>query len=258
MKIHQIRNATILIDYADQRILVDPMLMPRHTLPPLRLFKYRERNPAVDLPENAEALLNRATHCLITHFQKGHFDHLDKAAVKWLRNQALPVLCTERDAEVLAKKGLLTKPLRRDFAQTQHFLNGAVQLTPCRHGRGLVGLLMEHGVGYFIRIPGEPSLLVTGDTLLTPELRDFVKTHQPDVVVAPAGGARFDIGGDIIMNANDMVELANLTPGKIVANHLGAISHCPVTRADVTQLARQTGLHDRIFAPADGETLVFD
>lgn len=256
MKIHQIRNATILIDYGDARLLIDPMFMDKHTLPPLRLFRYRERNPAVGLPDNAEALLGRATHCLITHFRKGHFDHLDKAAVKWLRNRDLPVFCTPRDAGILAKKGLRTKPLRRDYTQAQTFLSGTIHMTPCRHGRGLVGLFMEHGVGYFIRMPGEPSLLVTGDTILTPELRAFVKAHEPDVIVAPAGGARFDIGGEIIMNGMDMVELAKLTPGTIIANHIGAISHCPVTRAEVEQLARRTGLQDRIHAPADGETLV--
>ncbi|MEL7256959.1 MAG: MBL fold metallo-hydrolase [Pseudomonadota bacterium] len=254
MKIHQVRNATILVDYGNVRLLVDPMLMDKHTLPPLRLFRYRKRNPAVGLPKNAAETLSRATHCLITHFQKGHFDHLDKAAVKWLRGQSLPVFCVPRDADLLAKKGLRVMPLERIYSEPQRFHNGTIQLTPCRHGRGFAGMFMEHGVGYFIRMPGEPSLLVTGDTILTPELRAFVKTHEPDVVVAPAGGARFDIGGEIIMNARDMVELAKLTPGTIIANHMGAIGHCPVTRSDVTQLARQTGLQDRIFAPADGGT----
>lgn len=258
MKIHQIRNATILIDCGDLRLLVDPMLMDKNTLPPLRLFKRRGRNPVVALPENARALLDQATHCLITHFRKGHFDHLDKAAVKWLRERELPVLCTPGDADVLAKKGLRTMPLKRSFAEPQDLLGGTIQLTPCRHGKGLVGLFMEHGVGYFIRLPGEPSVLVTGDTILTPQLAAFVLSHKPDIVVAPAGGARFDIGGKIIMDAGDMVALAKLTPGKIVANHIGAISHCPVSRADVEQCARQAGLQGRIFAPADGEALAFE
>ncbi|WP_300064516.1 hypothetical protein [uncultured Roseobacter sp.] len=60
------------------------------------------------------------------------------------------------------------------------------------------------------------------------------------------------------MNANDMVELARLTPGRIIANHLGAISHCTVTREDVEQRVLQAGLQHRIYAPADGETLEFN
>ena len=116
------------------------MLMDKHALPPLRLFKYRERNPAVALPENAKMVLDRATHCLITHFQKGHFDHLDKVAVKWLRGRDLPVFCTPRDADVLARKGLRAMSLNCNYAQDQVFLGGTIQLTPCQHGRGLVGI----------------------------------------------------------------------------------------------------------------------
>lgn len=257
MKIHQVRNATILVNFGKVRLLVDPMFMGRHTLPPLRLFKHRGRNPAVALPKNADELFESATHCLITHFQKGHFDHLDQAAVKWLRSRSLPVICTPRDAEVLAKKGLNVRPLEHDIAKAQDFLGGTIQTTRCKHGRGLVGLFMEHGVGYFIQMPGEPSLLLTGDTILTSELKSFLRMHQPDVVVAPAGGARFDVGAKIIMDAQDMVELAGLTSGTIVANHIGAISHCPVTRADVSRAAEHTGMQKRIIAPADGMCLTF-
>lgn len=258
MKIHQIRNATILVDFGDIRLLVDPMFMDKNTLPPLRIFKHRARNPAVALPANAHAAFESATHCLITHFQKGHFDHLDRVAAKWLRSRSLPVICTPRDSQVLARKGLNTQPLHGDHALVQNFFGGTIQTIPCTHGRGFAGLLMEHGVGYYIRMPKAPSLLLTGDTVLTPDLEAFLRVHQPDVVVAPAGGARFDLGREIIMNAQDMVALAQLTPGTVIANHIGAISHCPVTRGDVLQAAEQAGMSDRILAPADGTTLTFE
>nr|WP_295768709.1 hypothetical protein [Rhodoferax sp.] len=54
------------------------MLAPQGALPPLRLLDgKRLRNPTVDLPAQAEVALDRVTHCLITHCQKGHFDHPD-------------------------------------------------------------------------------------------------------------------------------------------------------------------------------------
>ena len=37
MKIHQLRNATLVLEYRQARVLVDPMLAPRGALPPLRL-----------------------------------------------------------------------------------------------------------------------------------------------------------------------------------------------------------------------------
>ncbi|WP_256667310.1 MBL fold metallo-hydrolase [Pseudomonas sp. ANT_J28] len=94
MKIRQIRNATIILEFGLTRILVDPMLAPKGALPPLRLFGARLRNPLVDLPESTANALESVTHCLITHCQKGHFDHLDRAATRWLREKQIPVICT--------------------------------------------------------------------------------------------------------------------------------------------------------------------
>ncbi|MEM1078905.1 MAG: hypothetical protein AAGI09_10295 [Pseudomonadota bacterium] len=80
---------------------------------------------------------------------------------------------------------------------------------------------------------------------------------MPDIIVAPAGGARFDLGGEIIMNAADMGELVKLTPGTIIATHMGAISHSPVACKDVAEAARDAGMATRILAPEDGALMVF-
>jgi hypothetical protein len=117
---------------------------------------------------------------------------------------------------------------------------------------------MEHGVGYFITMPSEPTLFLTGDTLLTDNVRKIAQTQSPDVIVAPAGGARFDLGGEIIMNADDICSLAQLTKGTVIANHLEAISHCPVSRHDILAVARAAELVGRIIAPRDGEAVIFE
>lgn len=99
MKIQQLRNATIIVEIGANRVLIDPMLAPRHALPPLRLSGTRQRNPLVALPDVAGPALESVTHCLITHCQRGHFDHLDRAAKRWLRERRIPVFCTPHDAE---------------------------------------------------------------------------------------------------------------------------------------------------------------
>ncbi|MEM1078904.1 MAG: hypothetical protein AAGI09_10290 [Pseudomonadota bacterium] len=86
------------------------------------------------LRETAAAILARVTPCLITHFHKGHFDHLDPAVMHWLRSRALPVVCTPRDAVVLAKTGLRTLPLYGDPSSPQAFFEGSIRTTPCTHG----------------------------------------------------------------------------------------------------------------------------
>ncbi|MES2581363.1 MAG: MBL fold metallo-hydrolase [Pseudomonadota bacterium] len=256
MQITQLRNATLIVHMGDRHILVDPMLAPQGALPPLRLLDgKRLRNPTVDLPAQASAALAQVTHCLITHCQKGHFDHLDGFGKMWLRDTQLPVICTPHDAVYLRKRGLNVQALPEGHEEPKPFFEGRIRTVRCTHGEGVVGRMMEHGVGYFIEMPGEPSLYLAGDTILTPRVRAFVSQHQPDVSVVPAGGARFDIGGDIIMGVDDVTAFTQLSTGTVVANHLEAISHCPVTRTDLLAAARRSGVHTRLLVPADGQTL---
>lgn len=257
MKITQLRNATVILEIGESRILVDPMLAPQDALPPLKFIGGRQRNPIVVLPEATDAMLDTVTHCLITHCQKGHFDHLDRPGKRWLRERKIPVICTPHDGLYLNKRGLNVVPLPENHHGPVPFLGGSISTVPCLHGTGLVGRFMEHGVGYLIEIPGEPSLYLSGDTILTPELRDFLARRQPQVCLVPAGGARFDIGSEIIMGIDDVIEVVRTVTGAVVANHMEALGHCPVTRAELTDAARRAGVAERLHIPADGETLAF-
>lgn len=257
MKITQLRNATAVIEIGDYRILVDPMLAPKDALPPLKFFGQRQRNPVVDLPLMTELVLESVTHCLITHCQKGHFDHLDRAGKHWLRSRQIPVICTPHDADHLRRRGLKVSPLRESHREPQAFLGGQIRTVPCTHGRGMVGMLMEHGVGYFIDMPGEPSLYLSGDTVLTDEVRKFLARFQPQISLVPAGGARFDVGDEIIMGIDEVTEFTQVSRGIVVANHLEALSHCPVKRTELRSAAIRAGVGDRLRVPEDGEKLEF-
>jgi L-ascorbate metabolism protein UlaG (beta-lactamase superfamily) len=258
MRITQLRNATVIVHAGQHHILVDPMLARKDALPPLRLLDgQRLRNPTVELPDNADAALRDVTHCLITHCQKGHFDHLDRAGKAWLRERRVPVTCTPHDSAWLTKRGLNVQPLGAGIGEPQPFLGGTIRTVRCTHGRGLVGAVMEHGVGYLIELPGEPGVYLSGDTVLSDEVRQFVLRHQPQVCVVPAGGARFDVGGDIIMGVDEVIGFARIARGAVVANHLEALSHCPVRRDDLRQAADKAGLGGRLLIPADGETMEF-
>ena len=258
MHITQLRNATIIIHSGAHHILVDPMLAAKNALPPLRVFDgKRLRNPLLDLPASAGEALEQVTHCLITHCQKGHFDHLDRDGKRFLRERAIPVTCSARDAPYLAQRGLSVRPLASGSGTWQPFLGGTIDTVPCTHGHGVVGALMEHGVGYLIRLPGEPTLYLAGDTTLSQAVRETVERHQPDICVIPAGGARFDIGGEIIMGPDEVLAFARLARGVVVANHLEALSHCPPTRAALAAAAQTAGLGARLRIPVDGETLGF-
>lgn len=260
MKITQIRNATILLEFESEGksigLLVDPMLAKRGAMPAFKYFGGSvRRNPTIDLPNNTPELLQRVTHGLITHCQRAHVDHLDRAGTKFLRDGKIPVFCMPRDTSFLAARGLSTQPLRGK--QTQPFFHGQIAPIPCVHGRGWVGHLMEHGYGYFIDLPGEPSVYIAGDTVLTDEVRLCLTQRQPRVAILPAGGARFDLGAEIIMCTADVLDACALTTGIVVANHLEALDHCPTTRTELTVAAVQAGLIGRLLIPDDGAEIKF-
>jgi L-ascorbate metabolism protein UlaG (beta-lactamase superfamily) len=260
MKITQIRNATVLLEFEASgksiALLVDPMLAPRGALPTLKyLGGNRQRNPLVDLPSCAPQLLGRVTHGLITHCQRGHFDHLDRAGKQFLRTAGVPVFCMPRDERYLDARGIVTQAL--SSSETQPFFHGQITPIACVHGRGVIGRLMEHGHGYFIELPGEPSVYIAGDTLLTDEVRHCLRERMPHVAILPAGGARFDLGGDILMDGSDILEACALTSGFVVANHLEALDHCPTSRAQLVADAARAGFTDRLHVPDDGATLEF-
>ena len=158
MKITQLRNATIVLEFSARGepvvLLVDPMLAPRGGLPRLRfLGGAGRRNPLVDLPPAAAPLLGRVTHALVTHCQRGHFDHLDGAGRHFLRARDTPVLCSPHDAAWLAARGLRAEPLHG--AGRQPFFDGRATPVPCAQGTGWVGRLLALGFGWFFVMPGE-------------------------------------------------------------------------------------------------------
>lgn len=260
MKITHIRNATLLLEFQseghDIGLLIDPMLAPQATPPSLKYFGVqRRRNPLVGLPGNTAELLSRTSHCLITHCQRGHFDHLDGAGKQFLRNSGIPAICMPRDDAYLSARGIVSRPLSGN--QTQPFFHGHITPIPCTHGRGFIGSLMEHGHGYFIDLPGEPSVYIAGDTLLTEPVRRCLIQRQPQVSILPGGGARFDLGAKILMDGEDVLEASLLTSGIIVVNHLQALDHCPTTRAKLNAAAASAGVMERLHVPADGESLDF-
>ena len=85
MKIQQIRNATIIIEYAGKRFLVDPVLGEKGSFAPFPFSHHQElRNPLHDLPMKSEEIVNNIDCVLLTHL---HLDHIDNTAYKLLNKK---------------------------------------------------------------------------------------------------------------------------------------------------------------------------
>ena len=255
MKLTLLRNATLVIDMAGTRVLVDPMLSPAGRLPPLAVLRYRpRRNPLVDLPTSAATLLADVDACLISHFRYGHFDHLDGVGRRFLRDRRIAVYCQERDVPALTAAGLRASGVGE---HPTSFLSGSIRTVAARHGHGLVGYMMGCGAGFVVRMPGEPSLYLSGDTVLGPDVVETLEQERPAVAVVHAGGAQLDVGRPILMPLDEVRRFAELAPAHVVAIHLEALNHCPATRARVRALANDPRIGQRLHVPNDGETLEF-
>jgi L-ascorbate metabolism protein UlaG (beta-lactamase superfamily) len=254
MQLSLIRNATVVIAAGGQRIIVDPCLAEAGSTGPLaRRTAEPKRNPLVELPASTDELTAGLTAGLITHFRLGHTDHLDDPGRALLSEQHVPVACQPFDAKALRKAGIDARPVRP--GSSIDFAGGTVAGVATRHGHGLVGRLMGPGLGYVLRLPEEPSLYLSGDTILTRTVRETIARERPDFTVINAGAAQLDVGKPILMTLEEQLELIRLAPGRVIATHLGAFNHCHVQREDLAAALERDGLRDRVEIPADGETV---
>lgn len=254
MEITLLRNATLVVEGAGQRVAVDPSLSPPRRRPPLSLLRSRPAlNPTVALPDGREGKLAGLTGALVTHFRFGHSDHLDGPGRRLLAESGVPTGCQPPDARALRRAGVDARPVAP--GGTVELFGGRLTSVPARHGHGLVGRLMGPGVGYLLRLPGEPSLYLSGDTVLTDEVRAVLERERPDVAVMHSGGARLDVGSPILMALDEQLEFVSLAPGRVIAVHMEALDHCGIGRARLREALETAGAGDRVQIPADGETI---
>ena len=261
MKIHHLRNATFVIESGRNYILIDPMLSEKGKLPPFARFRHKAAlNPTVPLPDNASEILEKITHCLITHSRTfgikalQHTDHLDAPGEDFLREKNTPVVCPEQDGAYLKKYGINVE-IALKYWQPEPFLGGEITAVPAQHGHGWVRRLMANGAGFYLQLPGEPSIYISGDTVYTKDVEQALKKLKPYIAVMASGSASLDVGGPILMPLEELVTFVQTAPNKVIANHLEALNHCPTTWSQLKKALEDKDLLSKIFIPNDGETL---
>ncbi|MDD9301527.1 MAG: MBL fold metallo-hydrolase [Desulfobacter sp.] len=261
MKIHHLRNATFVIESGEHFILIDPMLSNTGGLPPFAFFRHKPlRNPIVPLPENALDLLDKISLCFITHSQKWgiqaltHTDHLDLPGIVFLRKNKIPVVCHHKDAPYL-RKHQIRVAAATEYWQPLDLSMGRVVAVPAKHGHGWYHNLMANGSGFYLELEKEPSMYISSDTVFTREVARALDEFKPDISVVAAGGASMDIGGPILMTLDEIVSFVQKAPGRVIANHMDALNHCPITRSKLIRCLTQKKLLKKTWIPGDGETI---
>ncbi|WP_298423195.1 MBL fold metallo-hydrolase [uncultured Kordia sp.] len=254
LKIHHFRNATFVIETAKDVILIDPMLGPKGIMPPFTLFRAKARkNPTVSLPSSCNEILQSVTHCVITH---RHPDHLDTAGINFLIEKSIPVTCSYKDEKILKKKGLqIVQSL--SYKKRESFLGGTIEGIPAKHGYGFVAKPMGNVMGFYIELPNQQSIYISSDTIYTSAVDEVLKTYKPQITIVAAGSAQFDLFNPVLMRMDDILTFVRNSPGKVIANHLEAINHCPTTRKGLRETLEKHGLSEKVYIPVDGEVVTF-
>lgn len=254
MQLRFLRHATSVLWVNGVRILIDPMLSRAGAMDPVQDAADGRRIPLVEMPlddEELRKLIARLDGVLVTHL---HRDHFDSRAAEILP-KSLPVFCQPPDADRLVQLGFqAVVPI-----ETDHEWRGIrIARTGGRHGTGEVGQRMGTVSGYVLRVPGEPSLYLAGDTIWCGEVEASIVGLWPDVIVVNAGAAQLNSGGPITMTAADVVRVCRTAPhATVVAVHMGALNHCPLGRVDLGSALDEADVLSQVWIPANGESLTF-
>ena len=235
MRLTLVRNATLLVELGDRRLLVDPMLYAAGARPRVEDSPNPRRNPLVPLPFPPETVARGLDAVIVTHL---HRDHFDDTAARLLPRD-VPVFCQPDDASALAARGLLARPV----AASVEWDGLRLTRTGGEHGRGETAERLGPVSGFVVG-----DLYVAGDTVWCPAVAAAIAVHRPRVAVVNGSGACFRGGDPLVMTVDDVREVVARVPTVVVV-HLEAIDHCLETRADVRAAVPQA------LVPEDGETV---
>ncbi|SFF45120.1 L-ascorbate metabolism protein UlaG, beta-lactamase superfamily [Paenibacillus algorifonticola] len=249
MKIQQIRNATIVIEYAGYKFLVDPFLAEKGTYPPFSYSIREDRNPLVDLPVSIESLLSNLDAVILTHL---HLDHYDDVAKKIIPKDIKMFVQNQEDADIVQKDSFTNvEVLQEDTA-----FNG-IQLvkTTGEHGRGELLKMTGLVCGVVFKHSSEKTLYVAGDTVWYEAIHEVITTYKPDVIVVNGGDNQILQMGSLVMEKDDIYEVYKVAPNvKIISVHMEAVNHWGLSREELKNFVDEKGISDNVFVPEDGDS----
>lgn len=256
MKLTQIRNATLTLEYAGTRFLIDPMLSEKDARPGFTgTARSHLRNPMVALPIPVEEILD-VDVIIVTHT---HLDHWDEAAQQLIPKEKQIYTQNESDAALIRSQGFTAVHV---LADTNMIAGIEIVKTDGQHGSDEAYAIPEvaerlgDACGLLFSHSSEKTLYIAGDTIWVKPYEQALLTHQPDVVVLNIGFANVDGLGAIIMGKEDALRTLEALPSAtVVATHMEAVNHCLLTRAELRVYAEQHGIAASVLVPEDGETL---
>ena len=254
MNITQIRNATIVVEYANKKFLIDPMLAEKGTYPVFQdTIRQDSFNPLVSLPTSIDNVLDGLDAVIVTHL---HLDHFDDVAKNVLPKDIKMFVQNEADAKEVRASGFKNVEV---LQQDTVFEGIQLVKTKGEHGRGEELLnLMGEVCGVVFKHPNEKVLYVAGDTVWCKAVSDEINIHQPEIIVVNGGDNQVLGFGSLIMGKEDIFEVHKAAPKtKIIAVHMEAVNHWTLSREELKNFSIEKEFSSNILVPEDGESYSF-
>ncbi|GGJ57514.1 MBL fold metallo-hydrolase [Virgibacillus salexigens] len=253
MNLQQIRNATLVVDYADKKFLIDPFLADKGTYPPFpNSARQEQNNPLVNLPTSIDKIISNINAVIVTHL---HLDHFDEVAKEVLPKDIKMFVQNEEDAKEVEKGGFQNVEVLQEDSV---FEDVKLIKTKGNHGRGEIVKLAGPVCGVVFKHPMEKTLYVAGDTVWYEGVQEEIDAHNPAIIVVNAGDNQFLEGGSLVMSKDDVYQVSKASPhAKIIASHMEAVNHWTLSREELKSFINEKGISSNVFVPEDGESFSF-
>lgn len=254
MKINHIRNATSIIEYANTRFLIDPMLGEKGSFGAFpNAPRIDQGNPIVDLPMSLDKIINNIDAIILTHL---HLDHFDEVAQKVLNKNIKVFTQNENEASQVRNVGFKDV----EVLSVHTTFNGIKLIkTPGEHGRGEIVEDMGPVCGVIFEHQSEQKLYIAGDTVMYSKVKETINHFEPEIIVVNGGDNQFYYGSSLIMNGYDVYQVAKAAPNsKVIVVHMEAVNHWNLSRHSLKELTRDMGIEKQVLIPNDGEQYTFN
>ncbi len=261
MKIKQIRNATLRINFGGAEFLTDPWLVSKAEGMTFRKGPFASEvvdpaqldivMPMCELPIPVADVLSGVDAYVLTHLHPDHFDMAADGSAGAKLDKAVPLFVQNEDEVAIMK--------RSGFKDVQVFTDNGVAF----RGVTLTRTFARHGTktpcgpasGVFFTSPAEQkSLWILGDTIWCDETAKAMSAFKPDVVVLNACAAQLKTYGRLIMDDADVESVCRAAPNAmVIASHMDTVAHASLTRKTLKAALERRGLAGRVLMPDDGE-----